>query len=143
MCSRILFFEICRSDPSGFQVQCFTVERVVLHLCHPLFVTLLAGLEIVFMVTGHIAPLDIGFGSSGKFTCGRRQRVWLMTIAALRDSLCLFRIMRHVSVRGNLLAAWRHIARGCRSELIERSVAFQASFLGACRCLTIGLEYTG
>ena len=55
-----------------------------------LFVTVLAGLEIVLVVTGRIAPLDIGLGKGGKVVCRRLRWVRLMTVAALWNSLSLF-----------------------------------------------------
>jgi len=108
-----------------------------------LLVTVLARLEVVPVVAGRIAPLDIGLGEGGKIACRRLGWMRLMTVAALWNSLGLFRAMRHVSVRGDLLAAWRHIARGCSSELVERSMATQASLLGGCRRLTIGSGHIG
>jgi hypothetical protein len=89
----------------------------------------LARLEIVLVVTGRIAPLDIGLGTGSKIACRRRHWVWLMTIIALWNSLRLFRIMRHVPVWSDLLTAWRRIAGTGRGELIERPVTIQANVL--------------
>ena len=104
---------------------------------------ILARLEIILVVTGRIAPLDIGLGKTGKITCRRRHRVRLMTIAALWNSLRLFQIMRHVSVWSDLLAAWHRIPGSVCGELIKRSVTIQANVLGVFHHRGIGLGYTG
>ena len=103
----------------------------------------LARLEIVHVVTGRIAPLDIGLGAGSKITCRRRHRVRLMTIATFRNSLRVFQIMRHVPVWSDLLAARRRIAGSGCGELIERSVTIQANALGVFHRRGIGLRYTG
>ena len=105
--------------------------------------TVLARLEIVLVVTGRVAPLDIGLDKGGKITRRRWNRVRLMTIAALWNRLRLFRIMRHASVWGDLLAAWRHIAGSSSGELIEGAVTIQASLLGGCHRRGIGLRCAG
>ena len=111
-------------------------------LRHLLFVAILAKLEVVLVVTGRIAPLDIGLDTGGRVTGRRRQRVRLMAVAAFRDVLGLLRVMRHVPVRGDLFSAGRYVACGRRSEFIIGAVAIQASLLGSCRRLTEGLGYT-
>ena len=105
--------------------------------------TALARLEVVLVVTGRVAPLDIGLDKGGKIDCRRLRWVRLMTVAALWNSLGLFRIMRHVSVWGNLLSARRLITRSRRGELIEGAVTIQASLLGGCHRRGIGLRCAG
>ena len=61
----------------------------VKHRCL-LFVTVLAGLKIILVVTRRIAPLDIGLAKGGKVTYRRLLWVRLMTVAALWNSLGLF-----------------------------------------------------
>ena len=102
--------------------------------------TVLTGREIVLVVTSSIAPLDIWLGKDSKITCRRRHRVRLMTIAALSNRLCLFRIMRHVSVWSGPFSAWRHIVGGCQGEFIERPVTIQAKVLGGRHRRGVGVQ---
>jgi hypothetical protein len=100
-------------------------------LVHPLFImALLARGEIILMVAGRVAPIDAWLAHRGNVSGCRRRRMWLMAIAAFRDRLCLFRSVRHIIVWGDLLPAWRHIARDRPSEFIEGPVTFQTHVLG-------------
>jgi hypothetical protein len=100
-------------------------------LVHPLFImALLARGEIILMVAGRVAPIDAWLAHRGNVSGCRRRRMWLMAIAAFRDRLSLFRSVRHIIVWGDLLPAWRHIARDRPSEFIEGPVTFQTHVLG-------------
>ena len=81
-----------------------------------------AGLKVLLMVTLE-AGFDIRFRQGRYFGRGRCRRMRLMAAHAIRD---IFQVMGHVSVRVDLLPAWREIAGQCRSEFFERPVARQA-----------------
>ena len=86
--------------------------------------------EIIFVVAGRVAPIDARLAHR-RDVCSRGGiRVRLMTVAAFRDRLCLFRGMRHEVVRPDLFSARGHIARGRRGELVERPVAPETYILG-------------
>jgi hypothetical protein len=89
----------------------------------------LARYKIILMMTS-VTPLNIRFGKGGN-GCGRwRKRVNYMTIIAAGNCLGVFRIMRHESMRSDLLPTRRNIFGVRRCEFIERSVTIETGLLG-------------
>lgn len=105
--------------------------------------TVLARCEIILMMASSIAPLNVRFGKGSNASGRGRKRVCFMTIIALGNRLSILRIMRHESVRSDLLPARRHIIGTRCCKLIERSVTIQADLLGGRRCRGGGLWCAG
>lgn len=110
--------------------------------CMQLLVALLAPCEVILMMTS-IAPFNIRLGKGSNAGGRGRKRVRFMTIIALGNCLSILRIMRHESVRSDLLPARRHIVGTRCCELIERPVTIQADLLGDDRCGGGGLRCAG
>jgi len=107
-----------------------------------LLMTVLAGYKIVLMMTG-ITPLNIRLGKgSNSSGCGWK-RMRFMTIITTRNRISFLRIVRHESVRGDLLSARCYIfGTRCR-EFVERSMTIQTNLFGDCRCRCGAFRYCG
>lgn len=77
-------------------------------------------------MTGLVAPVDVQRGPvDGPRFRQRRQRVRGVAVGADRGFIGTLRVVRYVSVRLDLLAAWHLIGRGPGHELLQRPVTVE------------------
>ena len=93
----------------------------------------LAGYEIVLMMTG-ITPLNVRPGKISNCSGRGWKRMHFMTIITAGNRFSFLRIMRHESVRGDLLSARCYIFGTRCCEFIERSMTIQTDLFGDRRC---------
>jgi len=89
-----------------------------------------ARLEIVVVVAGGVAPLDVRFGLCLDLRCIRRDSVGPVAARAFRDGRRFFRGMRHIDVGVDLLSARRSVGGGGAGKPLVRSVALEADLFG-------------
>ena len=93
----------------------------------PLGVAVLAGREVLFMVASVVTPLHPYLGEvAGSLSWKRINRMRRVAMAALRNVLVFFRIVRHMPMGTGLFPAGRHIVVRRFNDLVERTMALKA-----------------
>lgn len=131
------------TDPASSSRYHYEEKRIA-----PLLMAIVARFEIVLVMAGGVAPLDLRLGLRRSLCCLGRHRMGLVAVGALRNRLRFPGCMRHVHVGVYLLSTRRHVAGSLSGKLVKGSVARKASVFGdfrAGRCsrLRQGRHKTG